>query len=187
MNNEIDMYVISYCSSDFKIHDQQDSQELVTGWYNFDYLLVCIVIMSFQRKLSGAIIGFRSYLLLGQNLIFPFRVISQMLFDNCVDIYQIRKAIFSNPFPLNATVGYSQEKCRLFLLSCKSSQNNKRKTNFIELTEVRSNTYLISSDHTNSSLSWSCLIMDSFRSVLKMIVELETIKLCVTKIPPHIS
>lgn len=129
--------------------------------------------MSFQRRLSGAIIGFRSLFAIGQNLIIPFRVISQMLFDNCVDIYQIRKAIFSNPFPLKrkriakkATVGHSQEKCRLFLLSCKSSQNNKRKTNFIELTEVRSNTYLISSDHTNSSLSWSCLIMDSFRSVL---------------------
>lgn len=43
-----------------KLNDQQDSQECVTGWYNFDYLLVCIVILSFQRRLSGAIIGFRS-------------------------------------------------------------------------------------------------------------------------------
>lgn len=112
-----------------KLNDQQDSQEFVTGWYNFDYLLVCIVILSFQRRLSGAIIGFRSLFAIRQNLIIPLRVISRMLFDNCVDIYQIRKAIFSNPFPLNATVLHSQEKCRLFL-SCKS-QNNKRKTNFI--------------------------------------------------------
>lgn len=90
--------------------------ELVTGWYNFDYLLACIVTLSSQRRVSGAIIVLGVYLLLGQNLIIPFRVLSTMLFDNSVDIYQIRKAIFSNPFPLNATVVHSQEKCRLFYL-----------------------------------------------------------------------
>lgn len=45
------------------------------------------------------------------------------------------------------------------------------------LTEVRSSTYLISSDHTNSSLSWSCLITDSLSFVLKIIVELKTLQL----------
>lgn len=48
-----------------KLSDQQDSQELVTGWYSFDYLLVCTVILSSQRRISGAIIGFRSLFTIG--------------------------------------------------------------------------------------------------------------------------
>ena len=54
------------------------------------------------------------HLLLQQNLVIPFGVMSGVLFGNCVDIYRIRRAIFSNPFALTATVVHSQEKCRLF-------------------------------------------------------------------------
>lgn len=51
-------YPIVDCISN--LNDQPDSQELVTGWYNFDCLLVCIVILSLQRRLLGAIIGLGS-------------------------------------------------------------------------------------------------------------------------------